>query len=95
MTRRTMALTALSLALLLAACAGGATDAPTPAIESAAPTPPPQTAVVSPAPSATPAPAPTATLPAPPPARATREGADYVLRLPRDDVVPAAWAMGT
>lgn len=93
MTRRTMALTALSLALLLAACAGGATDTPTPAIESAAPTPPPQTAVVSPASSATPAPAPTATLPAPPPALATREGADYVLRLPREDAVPADWAM--
>ena len=85
MTRRTSALIALIL-LLLSAC-GGNTVAPSASIRgTAAPSPAPLSTATA-VPAAVPSPSPT------PPALATRLGADYVLRLPREDAVPANWAM--
>ena len=91
MTRRTSALIALTL-LLLSAC-GGNTAAPAASIRgTAAPSPAPQsTATAVSAPTAVPAAVPSRS--PTPPALATRVGADYVLRLPREDAVPANWAM--
>ncbi len=99
MTRRLLTLIALALALLSAACAGN--DAPdtslSPTVVAAdatvSLTEPP--VVASPLPLATPtaqavaSPPPTATLPL----LATRVGSDYVLLLPREDTVPAGWAI--
>jgi hypothetical protein len=98
MTRRTLALFALSL-LLLPACAGN--DAATTADAAPTTSPAPAAATPSPAPQPTATAAPVATAvpateppPSPtPPPLATREGADYVLRLPREDSVPAGWAI--
>ncbi len=85
MTRRTSTLIALTL-LLLSAC-GGNTAAPAASIRgTAAPSPAPLSTATT-VPAAVPSPSPT------PPALATRVGADYVLRLPREDAVPANWAM--
>ena len=85
MTRRTSTLIALTL-LLLSAC-GGNTAAPAASIRgTAAPSPAPLSTATT-VPAAVPSPSPT------PPALVTRVGADYVLRLPREDAVPANWAM--
>ena len=91
MTRRTLAVIALTW-LLLPACAGndaasnaGVTPAASPAALPTATATAASTAASSPAA----APSPAAT----PSPLATREGADYVLRLPREDAVPADWAM--
>ena len=91
MTRRTSALIALTL-LLLSAC-GGNTAAPAASIRgTAALSPAPlSTATTVSAPTAVPAAVPSRS--PTPPALATRVGADYVLRLPREDAVPANWAM--
>ena len=85
MTRRTSALIALTL-LLLAAC-GGKTTAPailTPLAQAGELTAATETAVAT---DVVLSPSPT------PPVLVTRVGADYVLRLPREDAVPANWAM--
>lgn len=89
MTRFPLLLLTLTLALLAAGCSRSdtpAADVPLPTLRPAtvaAPTPPP--------PATPPTASPTPVAPAAP--AATRTGADYVLRLPREDAVPANWAM--
>ena len=98
MTRRTLTVIALTL-LLLPACAGndaasnaGVTLAASPAAATAAPSPAARPTATA-ASTAASSPAATPSLAATPSPLATREGADYVLRLPREDAVPADWAM--
>ncbi len=99
MTRRTLALIALALALLLAACAGApdpsaSEDAdsaisPTPLIAASASSD--ADALTTPTTAESASSDADATPPATP--LPTRVGADYVLRLPREDAVPAGWAI--
>jgi len=104
MIRRRWALIVLFVALLSAACAGrGAPDTSASedadsAIVTATPPPPAAPATTASSNADAPATAESASSDADsaivtPPPVATREGADYVLRLPREDAVPAGWAM--
>ncbi len=96
MNRFVLLLLVLTLALLAMGC--GASDPPS-AVATTAPTAAPLPTVAATAPAATLAPVETLPpAPSPTPAEqatpaATRTGADYVLRLPREDAVPAGWAM--
>ena len=105
MTRRTLAVIALTV-MLLSACAGrgagstsapsdaaGATTTPAPTVESVASDADRATTTPAPPAEATASDAAGATeTPAPTPA-ATRVGSNYVLLLPREDAVPTGWAM--
>ena len=93
MNRFVLLLLVLTLALLTVGC--GTSDSP-PAIATTAPIAAPlptaiTTATSAPVETLPPAPSPTPAEQATP--AATRTGADYVLRLPREDAVPSGWAM--
>ena len=93
MNRFVLLLLVLTLALLTVGC--GTSDSP-PAIATTAPIAAPlptaiTTATSAPVETLPPAPSPTPAVHATP--AATRTGADYVLRLPREDAVPSGWAM--
>jgi len=97
MNRFGLLLLMLAMALLAVGC--DASDPPPPAATTAAtapatallPTVAATATATAPVETLPPAPSPTAAAQATP--EATRTGADYVLRLPREDAVPSGWAM--
>ena len=93
MTRRVVMLLALALLAAFAAACGRAQPPAANAPTAPAAALPAATASVADAPTVAAAPTAAATPPAAPSPAATRTGADYVLRLPREDAVPADWRM--